>query len=1802
MRKFTFFLALMVAMVTTAFAQTPVLELSQEEIGSYPYALSDDDAAKVFALSDLTVAVRINTAGVSGRRGLFVTSSPSAAKNTSGKGTNSPYIALGLNADNISYLASWTSGDRFSGAAKMTANTNDIICVYVLNPSKGKFELYYNGSPDRNWSGTNPNAFMSGYEIATPKMVKEDYSDAKIYIGGGMSSAGAGEVFDGTITGVKVYDGALTASQIAAISFEDPALLAAAQAEFNTAYAAAQAILDEAELVVNSTDLPLQVTNANAAYYLWCNNPEATEGPIANLIDGSTDSNSFFHTNWHGGGETPHYIEVDLGTGNELSEFSFAYTTRNFTGADDYPNIIEIKGSNDKQNYSDICTITGLPSRSNTYWSSDNIVATTAYRYIRFAVTKTEMSNRTYWHMGEFDIYTNSITVADKYNAVANEVASLKNLCDSHANNASYNTATLTAAAAAINALVETVNAGVVVAEPVTFEVYALDDYMNPSPLQGEVSKLGFVVFAASDNNAVLAAAAADAPKVAIFDTDKDSYVAEASEIKFGDLLDKGMQLVALQFDGFNTPGNYKVHAPAGAFTVNGQPSEDVISADFTIPAPVVPETKVFEVEGVTPANGAEVDAINEIKIKFTENITLQQNPATWSFYPVNLVDENNNVIELTTSDDANIWSLAVFTPAEPITAAGTYTLDLSQIMLDGGVCEGSYSWTVVEPVKPLEVVSYTPTEAVEKLETITITFSDEIEGQFDATDLMKPQIYLGSKSNGCSYEVNGNVLTITPFYAITTAKEYALQIPAGVGITRKATGEAVTMSGEIVFKVVEPAKFEVVSYTPTEDVESLSTITVTFSEEIAGKFDIMAMDQIYLKSASNGCSYEVNGNVLTITPFNAITTPGEYPLNIPSGLITRKSNGEAVTMNGEIVFKVVEPASAETPALEATGYDRNPLETSYDFNTGLLGKYLLTGVKINFGEVVKRYTTDLSGDYGQILDAEGNVVATLNKCMGGNGTNNTFATPYSATAIETPGTYKVVVKSGVILSADGTKEYKGGEFTFTVEKAAVEITPSAEDGFCYNATFSSVEEFNEWTITVKNAENDVVINNEVKATLKCGETVYEAAVTVEKDGNIQNITLAFDGEFAEGRYTIDVPAGLFTVDGTANEAYAQSTFTYKKPSLEITKDWTSWAELFTEKYMMPREVTITINNATEVTVTEGLAATLTVGETTYNSTVNFTNDGNNYWISFKFAEIETIYYSEEDFIQGKYTLTIPADLYTVNGEANVEETTTFTYGKAVVEEFSVASISPAAGNVSELSRIEIAFSNNTKPELLIVTNGANKRFFFMPKDGAFVAVDPLKNYAEAPITEPGTYTLDLSELEGLTGDKVFTWTIEEAVVAPTLNETAVFDFTYNAWGIQEGLDPVSFAGTKTAGDYTDGINTIHIDPTAKKGQFYYENGYLRIQKPGSKIVLPAFDFAVEKIEVVGHSAGSSSPNVDMNVYVDGTAVSTACIGTTATYTYAIAADKQAAGNAYELVIGSNGGDYNSIMYITYIKVYPAENKLEAPVINLASGVYVGEQTVNAHSATTDIEGVTDVTYYYTTDGNEPTTEDEESVDGNITITESCTLKVVVEFTLGDKTYVSASTSAEYIITEAATYHKAVAVENGNYFLVADGKVAAPIEGTTLPAVEVTVEGNDATAPVYFAITLEETAAGYYIKDVNGKYIYNTQMTPHKLASSTSAPMDAWTIEIADDENSTATIKCNGYVLALNKGVFCTVQLGGTDVPVMPTLYGTHATGINEAVVNGEAIESIYDITGRKIEKITKSGIYIVNGKKVLVK
>lgn len=218
-------------------------------------------------------------------------------------------------------------------------------------------------------------------------------------------------------------------------------------------------------------------------------------------------------------------------------------------------------------------------------------------------------------------------------------------------------------------------------------------------------------------------------------------------------------------------------------------------------------------------------------------------------------------------------------------------------------VCGGEIGFTVEEPHvdAPLNVVAVTPNGTVESLKTIVVEYSDEIEGTYSAGDATK--IYVGSSNNTASFSVSGNVLTITLDNAITTSGDYALTIPAGL-VTRKVNGEAVTCNGEIKFKV-EVAPLEVVAVTPAAGVQSLQTITVEYSDEIAGTYNESASSKIYVGSSSNTASFSVSGKVLTITLDNAVTSPGDYALTIPAGLVTRKLNGEVVTCNGEISFTV---------------------------------------------------------------------------------------------------------------------------------------------------------------------------------------------------------------------------------------------------------------------------------------------------------------------------------------------------------------------------------------------------------------------------------------------------------------------------------------------------------------------------------------------------------------------------------------------------------------------------------------------------------------------------------------------------------------------------------------------------------------------------------------------------------------------------------------------------------------------------------------------------------------------------------
>ena len=156
--------------------------------------------------------------------------------------------------------------------------------------------------------------------------------------------------------------------------------------------------------------IELQVEDPYSGNYIWCNEPETSEGPIEQLIDGIVADGNFFHSAWNGTSEPQHWLQIDLE--DAIQNFSFEYYTRQPNIANDFPDAIEVQGSNDGTTFETIAVFDNdLPQASNKHWASGNIYAEKAYKHLRFVVT----AERIYFHMSEFALYESAnITVEDE--------------------------------------------------------------------------------------------------------------------------------------------------------------------------------------------------------------------------------------------------------------------------------------------------------------------------------------------------------------------------------------------------------------------------------------------------------------------------------------------------------------------------------------------------------------------------------------------------------------------------------------------------------------------------------------------------------------------------------------------------------------------------------------------------------------------------------------------------------------------------------------------------------------------------------------------------------------------------------------------------------------------------------------------------------------------------------------------------------------------------------------------------------------------------------------------------------------------------------------------------------------------------------------------------------------------------------------------------------------------------------------------------------------------------------------------
>lgn len=189
-------------------------EVTGLELMSYPYALSDADANKIFASENLTIVADVTTASsMSGRGAIVSGSDPTQPKRTSATKTDSPYFAYGHNGTNPSYLASSLDGDRFGGSTKFATNTTSRV-VIVANKTDNIYKLYIDGVEKHSITfPTSDYAFQTFNQFA-------DNASAKVYIGGGVTKDGVQDIFDGTIHAVRFYGTALSSDEISALGNE----------------------------------------------------------------------------------------------------------------------------------------------------------------------------------------------------------------------------------------------------------------------------------------------------------------------------------------------------------------------------------------------------------------------------------------------------------------------------------------------------------------------------------------------------------------------------------------------------------------------------------------------------------------------------------------------------------------------------------------------------------------------------------------------------------------------------------------------------------------------------------------------------------------------------------------------------------------------------------------------------------------------------------------------------------------------------------------------------------------------------------------------------------------------------------------------------------------------------------------------------------------------------------------------------------------------------------------------------------------------------------------------------------------------------------------------------------------------------------------------------------------------------------------------------------------------------------------------------------------------------------------------
>lgn len=337
--------------------------------------------------------------------------------------------------------------------------------------------------------------------------------------------------------------------------------------------------------------------------------------------------------------------------------------------------------------------------------------------------------------------------------------------------------------------------------------------------------------------------------------------------------------------------------------------------------------------------------------------------------------------------------------------------------------------------------------------------------------------------------------------------------------------------------------------------------------------------------------------------------------------------------------------------------------------------------------------------------------------------------------------------------------------------------------------------------------------------------------------------------------------------------------------------------------------------------------------------------------------------------------------------------------------------------------------------------------------------------------------------------------------------QEVTLDFTQNGWKLPD-------APTSTNKSFT--YNNITI--STKGGYFNTNTGCLMMKGKSatSTLTLPPFDFAVEKIEVVGNNVGTVSTKTKENIYVDNTAVSTEKTGSKGTNSFDINKQYQAAGTIYTLQVSAANAQ------ITYIKIYKRAVDLTATTLTLSAiptepiainGTFSSTPTLKAGEQTLSGKTIT-----WSSDNTEVATVD--AATGTVTGVGLGKAKITATFA-GDEVYEGSTASYEIKVKGAPK----LSFPKESYNISANEVFTAPVLTKSPADVVVTYSSSDDKVATVDASTGEVSIVGAgtakitatsQVTDVYEVASASYDLVVTKFTPELSFPQTSYTIEMGD--------------------------------------------------------------------------------------